>query len=373
LAFAFGEFFVYWGIFRNSLLAYLNKAIFKPMIYRLLQAVFFICFLATCKQKTSKEVIPAFYFWKSNFRLTEVEKKAFTNNQIQKLYVKFFDVSWNILKRHPQLDAPIRFSEKLPASCLIIPVVFITNQTLVNLPVAEIEPFAKGIFTEILTLLPQNSPLSEIQIDCDWTHSTKHKYFKLLKTLKKNNVKLSATIRLHQVKFFEKTGVPPVDRGMLMCYNMSDWRKYNSQNSIFSPNTLNQYIQDLEDYPMSLDVVMPIFHWTIIYRNEQFLYFVNNLSADSLKTNAIFLQLIGKQEFVVQKDANFQRISIRKGDVFKCENAPYEDILKGSRIVLEKISTQKLTFALYHLDEKSLSNYSHEQIQQLFHINKTLL
>ncbi|MEZ4901823.1 MAG: hypothetical protein R2822_08725 [Spirosomataceae bacterium] len=49
----------------------------------------------------------------------------------------------------------------------------------------------------------------EVQIDCDWTVATKAKYFRLLQqisALLPPSVILSATIRLHQIKFYRTTG-----------------------------------------------------------------------------------------------------------------------------------------------------------------------
>jgi hypothetical protein len=337
---------------------------------RIFLLIFFLSTLSTCQKKPKKQLRPAFYYWKSNLKLSYLEKNTLTENQVKKLYIKFFDISWNAAKRNFQIDAPIRFSEKLPDSTQLIPTVFITNQTLKNLPKTAIDSLANVILANIKKLAIQ--PYQEIQMDCDWTLSTKQKYFSLLKTLRKPSFHLSATIRLHQVKFFEKTGIPPVERGMLMCYNMSDWRNPVTLNSIYSPKLLTQYTERLADYPLPLDVVMPIFHWTVVFRNGRFLYFINNLSAETLKRNTNFTQQSENQIFVVKNDGIFQKVSVRKGDIFRCEDAAYEDILKGSRNILEKISNQKLTFALYHLDSQSISYYSHDQIQKLLHIDETL-
>lgn len=340
------------------------------MKYQIILFIFSIFILFSCKKKPHKQIETAFYYWKSNIKLSEFERNTLAENKVRKLYIKFFDISWNVAKRNFQMDAPIRFSEKMPDSCQIIPVVFITNQTIKNLPKTAMDSLARTILSGISKLSPQ--PYQEIQIDCDWTLSTKQNYFSLLKILKKSNLHLSATIRLHQVKFFEKTGIPPVERGMLMCYNMSDWRNPVTLNSIYSPKLLSQYTERLAEYPLLLDVVMPIFHWTVVFRNNRFLYFINNLSAETLKGDNNFTQQADKQRFTANNDGVFQKISIRKGDVFRCEDAAYEDILKGSRNILEKISNQKLTFALYHLDSQNISYYSHDQIQKLLHIHETL-
>ena len=326
--------------------------------------------LVSCEKSKPKLTEPAFYFWKSNFKLSEIEKNTLKDNHIKRLYVKFFDISWNPQKHKPQLVAPIQFTENLPDSCQIIPVVFITNQTFVNLYETEIDSLAKAIFEKISKMSKQKN--KEIQIDCDWTLSTKHKYFRFLKAIKQDRILLSATIRLHQVKFFEKTGVPPVDRGMLMCYNMSDWRNLKTQNSIYSTSVLKQYIQRLEKYPKPLDIVMPIFHWTVIFRNNRFLFFVNNLNSKELTNNSNFTHIADNQLFEVKNDAIFKNFSIRKGDIFRCENTDLAEIFKGSALILDKISNEKLTFALYHLDERSLTTYSNDQLQKLLHTNETL-
>jgi hypothetical protein len=340
------------------------------MKHKIIIYMFLSIGLFSCTKKESKLTQPAFYYWKSTFKLTEIERNTLKNNQIKRLYVKFFDITWSSQTTHPQLVAPIRFIEKIPESTEVIPVVFITNQTFVNLPESEIDTLSRSVY-ESITRISKNK-IQEIQIDCDWTLSTKRKYFRFLKALKKDSILLSATIRLHQVKFFEKTGIPPVDRGMLMCYNMSDWRNPNTKNSIYSTKVLSQYIQRLEQYPRPLDVVMPIFHWTVIFRNNQFLFFVNNLGSEELKNNFDFIELSDSQLFEVKKDTLFKNFSIRKGDIFRCEESNFEEVLEGSEMILDKISNEKLTFALYHLEEKCLSKYSDDQLKKLLHIHETL-
>jgi hypothetical protein len=332
---------------------------------KLFLLLLFITTFYACTEHKKHTITPSFYFWKSNFKLSATERRALKINQVKKIYLKFFDISWDKNFHKLQIDAPVRFSEKLSDSSQIVPVVFITNQSFINLPESEIDTLARSVFDNIVRL--SKLPFQEIQIDCDWTLSTKQKYFRFLKTIKNDKIHLSATIRLHQIKFFEKTGIPPVDRGMLMCYNMSDWQKPETRNSIYSLRVLNQYIQRLEDYPLPLDVVMPIFHWTVVFRNQRFHYFINNLSSDSLIKNPIFMQMPEIERFMVKKDTIFGNFSIREGDVFRCEKSPFEEVFEGSEIILDKISNQKLTFALYHLDTETLSLYSDEQISKLLY------
>ena len=150
---------------------------------------------------------------------------------------------------------------------------FITNATLKNLPETSIEQLADNITSKIKRMLKSLGEVhvKEIQIDCDWTGSTRVKYFTLLKhiTLKvktrsanfnlREDITISATLRLHQIKYHKKTGVPPVARGMLMFYNMGSPTQIDMQNSILNLDIAKQYIENLESYPLPLDVALPIF------------------------------------------------------------------------------------------------------------------
>lgn len=129
-------------------------------------------------------------------------------NKIKKIYLRFFDVDWN-----PNINAAVPVGDvsietKKIDDIEVIPVVFITNRTLVSLPDSLITELAQNIYKKILAKLSlfDNQNIKEIQLDCDWTETTKEKYFNLIEQLKKetlsNNTDITATIRLHQVKFF---------------------------------------------------------------------------------------------------------------------------------------------------------------------------
>jgi hypothetical protein len=85
---------------------------------------------------------------------------------------------------------------------------------------------------------------------------------------------------------------------------------------------------------------------------------------------ALPLSSLNNHQFMLLKDTHALGISLRKGDVIKIEEVHFDNLLKGSALLSKKISNQKLTFALYHLDPSSLALYSNEQISQLFQIVK---
>ncbi|WP_052354119.1 hypothetical protein [Flectobacillus major] len=337
--------------------------------------VWLLCLCLWCCESStpSKVVTPAIYYWKTIFQLSPFEQSVLTQNNIKKIYVKYFDIDLDERVHKPTFKAPLIPKQAPPKSCEIVPVVYITNRTLQQLDIRYLEAFSKKIFQKIQqinSLWITNQLISqEVQIDCDWTLSTQKKYFGVLKFLRKQNPNLSATIRLHQVKYAEKTGVPPVTRGMLMCYNMADWQKNETPNSIFDPKVLSQYIGNLSAYPLPLDLALPAYYWTIAYRNKQFLYFLNATGTKDFEKLTYFKKSDDKasKQYIALKDTLAWGIQIRKGDVFRVEEVAFDDLLKGSKLLSTRIPNQKLTFALYHLDQKSLNYYTHEQIKKLYY------
>ncbi|MDR2840378.1 MAG: hypothetical protein LBV75_03795 [Paludibacter sp.] len=181
--------------------------------------VFFIALVALVScQKERKHPID-FYYWKSNVSFDAVEQHYFNGLNSQRLYIRFFDVD-----NSGKGIVPV--SKIKPFDCTLlnaeyVPVIFITNRTFNGITGKGIDELTKHIndlTTEIA--VANNLPkIGEIQIDCDWTASTRNDYFDFLKKLKAISKKrISCTIRLHQISDKEKTGIPPVEKGYLMCY-----------------------------------------------------------------------------------------------------------------------------------------------------------
>lgn len=330
------------------------------MLFLILLAVF------SCNKPEPKQLVPAFYYWKTTFQIAPSERRVLRQNRIQKLYVRYFDVDWDQATQSPVPKAVIRFAEK-PTGLTVIPVIYITNQTLVRCPPSAIPALAENLVQKIRQISQQQAlTYSEIQLDCDWSAASRENYFQLLREVKNRYAGvLSATIRLHQIKYPEKTGVPPVERGMLMFYNMADWKRPDTRNSIYDLDVAGRYTNFLEHYSLPLDIVLPLFRWTAVYRNDRFLTLLNQVDQKTLETRA-FLQLTGENRFVATRDTTAFGLSVRKGDLFRAEACSSDDLETGKALLLSKIQNQKLTFALYHLDSTTILPYSDAVFQSLF-------
>jgi hypothetical protein len=200
-----------------------------------LASLLFVSALSSCKRESKADA--AFYYWKQTLTLNKAQQQILDEVAAGKLYLRFFDIKWNSSsgKAHP--EAIISFKDPVKTTKLI-PVIFITNQTFEKLSTAGVDSLAMQSNT-LLQHLAQEQKISYqyVQFDCDWSLGTKDKYFQFLKSFKAISKKqLEATIRLHQVKYQVRTGIPPVDRGILMFYNMGKLSaKPEDPNSIYNP------------------------------------------------------------------------------------------------------------------------------------------
>ncbi|MGH2642635.1 MAG: hypothetical protein ACRDE2_01695 [Chitinophagaceae bacterium] len=328
-------------------------------------------FFHSCKHDSPKQITNAFYYWRSEFKLDSTEKSYLADAGSNLLYIRFFDVVWNVQLSQPAPDAPLYFAQKPDSFINYIPVVFITNETMQHISTGQINELANHILEKIESISKNFiKNYHEVQMDCDWTVGTKDKYFLLLQNLRQqlhaNHIKLSVTVRLHQIKYIARTGIPPADRGMLMFYNMGDWKDPQTSNSIYDLRIAAKYISHLDKYPLPLDIALPLLRWTIIYRNRKFLTFSNYIAKDELIHCDFLDQLSDPNKFVVKKDTFAFGCNFRKNDLLRSETCEAQEILEGEKQLLQRISNPKITIALFHLDDQLLNHYSHAEIKEIF-------
>ncbi len=309
----------------------------------------------------------AFYHWK-----TTVDTSILKNIKNEKIYLRLFDVDWEDEMKSPKPLAEIQNMESFKRIKKIIPVVFITNKTFSQIPESQIDMLVLHIFDKIKKNT-ERWAFTEIQFDCDWTATTRDRYFYFLKKVRILflDKKISTTIRLHQVKFMDKTGVPPVDRGMLMAYNMSDLDDIKTDNSILNIETLKSYLTNFDHYPLELDVALPIFSWGIVFRDGQAVKIINNLSTKELletpKYDSLFQQKVDNH-FVLLKNQYLKGLYLYENDDIRIEEVPLSNLQLAAQLLSQHIKNQQLTVAFYHLDPATLQQYRYEDLENIAHI-----
>ena len=317
------------------------------------------------------EVVPAFYYWRGRFDIGVQEERALKHLNVRKLYVKFFDVDVGRDGEAVPL-AVLQVAERVPDSIEVVPVVFITNRTLRGLGDAEVERLARRIAVKVDERWGEISTgeMQELQLDCDWTERTRGQYFALIRYLRKaipeRNCKLSATIRLHQLKYAQRTGVPPVARGMLMFYNVGDVEDYGVDNSILDLAEAEKYLDESTGYALPLDVALPIFRWGVLYRNGRMIKLINNLSMEDLGDSSRF-EPLSENRYEVLKSTYLNAYYLYRYDVIRLEAISARQLQQAAEMLKPFLRKQDTTtLSLYHLSPATLNHYEHESLQAVF-------
>lgn len=327
---------------------------------RYLYFLFFLLLFACNKPEI--EVHSAFYHWQTSCNIGSSEKAYLDSIQVQKLYFKFFDVDWEEIA---QPAASIQWQCDVSAY-EIVPTVFITNRTLLNIEQGGLADLAEKVAIKIKNLTPAQG-FRELQLDCDWSEATEEKYFQLLRLLRTHfkDKTLSATIRLHQIKFFERTGVPPVDRGMLMCYNVGKIEEWSSENSILDTLIVSNYLQNFDVYPLELDIALPIFHWGLLFRDGSLSRILNNLDATALQDSTRF-RLIAPNRFEVIKSTFLNGHFLYERDKIRLETVDRTSLQKTAQSLAQHLQNKRsFHLSFYHLDSLLLEQRPIEDLQKL--------
>ena len=271
----------------------------------------------SCMDTSSKDNPQlSFYYWKTTFSLDQVERETLKNLEVRKLYIRYFDVG---LKNGTAVPiTPIVFKDTMPV-LEVVPVIYIKNEVVLSEQL-DVKKLAHQLVDFVQQINDRNNIDSqEIQLDCDWTLTSKERFFALIEQLhKETEMKISATIRLHQVKFASKTGIPNVDRGVLMYYNMGRIAS-DSLNSIYDRQIAQKYTGGLKDYPLPLDYALPIYSWVVHSRKDHVVRLISRLRATDLEQQP-HLHPLNQTQFVVEKEMEAFGFVFQAGDRLKVES-----------------------------------------------------
>lgn len=269
------------------------------LLFVLLIIVFF-----TFNFENKENLTYSFYHWKNSYSL---------KTQDDKLYIKVLDINYS-----NKLEVIRTSFQTKPKDNLSIPVIYITNKAM---KLAFLDELVNDVAKNLKSL---PFKYDEVQFDCDWSVSTRAKYFSFLEKIKTIlNKKISATIRLHQIKYFQKTGVPDVDYGLLMYYNMSTVGDFDTKNSILDNNIAKKYHYNFDKYPLKLKLALPLYSQAIQFRQKRGIDIFVGVTKQDFKKN---FKLIKDNYYEVTKSFYFKGRYIYKGDILRFENSKISDL-----------------------------------------------
>lgn len=327
-------------------------------------AILLLFTITSCRQ--DRKVNVSFYFWKTVYQNNPTENEYMQRLHSKKMYVRIMDV--DLADNGAVPVSPITFRNHIPDTVELIPVVFIVNDVLREKSETQLDDLAKKIVNYVQGKVHQSGKTTfmELQIDCDWTKSTRDNYFYLLRSIRnRKDLKgksLSSTLRLHQLKNQRSSGVPPVDRVMLMCYNMGNLRLYGNQNSILEQQELEKYAgSNLSAYPMAVDIGLPLFSWAVVFREKQYAGISRRMTLNMLSDTRL-CDKIDKSRYLLKND--LPALGLKRQDEIRWESVSGTELNQEATYLRKFISGDSINIIYFHLDEKTLKPYTHESLAQ---------
>ncbi len=328
----------------------------------------------------------AVYFWKTTFDLTETEKEFLSTHKIDKLYLHLFDVAleknWDTDSESIVPIATTRFVSAPPQGIEIVPVVYITLEVLeqyashINGYYFEEQFLPELIITRVLNMCSYHNlgAIHEVQFDCDWNSSTRYGYNWFCdaarEILHRKGILLSGTIRLHQIE----EAVYPFDKGVLMLYNTGSLMDWNTINSILSYGDVEKYLgvekrmenflSARKDNCSEISLAYPLFSWSVVYNKKGQLCGLLRTTDFSNEKNVV------KQEanrYLVNENVTIENHNLPKRTNIRVEHSEIDEILLVKKLVESKLGPLIKSNILYHLDTKTISNYSDDEIEKILH------
>lgn len=346
-----------------------NAAVRRPRHYAIVPLLLFTAVLSGCGKKR-EQVHRAFYEWRSRVSYSPADLAALDSLNVARLYVRFFDVQWSDERDEPYPESIARFDSTFPRGIAVVPTIYITNDVMKRVTDdRELAELATNVRRKIDAMARSAGEISfdEVQIDCDWTATSRVQYFEFLRQVKEEfpEKTISATIRLHQIRYRVETGIPPVDRGMLIAYNVGNVTSPDETNSIFSADEVAKYLGDLDEYPLPLDAALPAFSWGVRFHFNRFTALIDNVTAADMQGRTEFRR-IGENLWQALRETTLREEPVYPGDAIRIEEPSREEVLEIARSIADDLDEPSLTVALYRFNPEIVGRHGPERFREVF-------
>ena len=275
------------------------------------------------------------YYWSTTFQLDSTKQSFLKEHQINRLYLRYFDVVVDD-NGEPMPNATVRFKDSIPQGLEIIPTVFIVNDCMKQ----DVSRLPEKMLRRILQMNETHhvGKVSEIQIDCDWTPSTRKTFFSFMEQLralaKGKGIRLSSTIRLHQLS----QTPPPADRGVLMMYNTGDFTQLSCEHPILDMRDVRPFLPALRRYKLPLSTAYPLYRWRIVFRNGRY---VGILHTDD-------------------------ELPVLPGDSIVIRQPELQEILEAKQAVSKQNARANDEVILFDLNNTNITRFKHTDYEEIF-------
>jgi hypothetical protein len=311
----------------------------------------------------------ALYFWRTEWASSAELQSAMKDAGINRLYMRFFDVEWDNNEKTAHPIAPLRFSSPAPNGVEVVPVIYLVNAVFLKMSYEDVPKLADNVLIKVRAMADfEKIPFKELQLDCDWTDDSRRNYFRFVEilhnTMKSEGRSLSATLRLHQVKYASRSGIPSIDHGMLMFYNFSQIQGDEPGHSIFSEQDAARYTSYIARYPLKLDVVLPMFSWSVHARDGEVLGLLEGIGSAEAGGFEGFREQSANR-YAATRSFFFRGRYFMEGDSLLVEETTPRITRQAAALARRGAGWSRHydTVALFDIDQDRLKDYSSKEIR----------
>ena len=172
--------------------------------------------------------------------------------------------------------------------------------------------------------------------------------------------RISAGPLLHLV---EITGIPNVDFGVLMVYNLTQPSIFKQENSIYNHDLALSYLEkNIKNYPLNLKVALPAFSWGVHFQYNKIKRLINNTILEDYSLENF--EFIKPNLFKSKKISYINNIPINKRDIIRYESPNIIDLKKMITYLKKNINQDSIEFIFFNLESPFLhkNNKEYEKI-----------
>lgn len=333
--------------------------------------------LCGCSERAASPAAPtivnpsrprAFFFWKQRLDASTVQPELLERLHVTRLYVRLFDLTWDRGRRQVVATPPVRLGKLARLSVEIVPTVFVTQPVLEKLAPRDLTRLAEDLLRRARRVLGAGrwSVVQQMLIDCDWSPSTRERYFELLRLVRKRlgaGRHLSATLRLHQLRDRQRNGIPPVSRVMLMFYNVRPPARFGRKNALVDHALIAGYLNHQSPYPLPVDIALGIFSWAAHFNaDHDFLRLIRDVTSARLHADPTHFESVGSGLlFRVREKTYLGAAKLLPGDLLRVDEQRPDAQLELARMLAAKrarfAKNRRFTTALYHLDPAVIAGF----------------
>jgi hypothetical protein len=149
-----------------------------------------------------------------------------------------------------------------------------------------------------------------------------------------------------------------------MYYNMGEVRQWEENNSILNNETALPYLSQLNEYPLPLDLALPLFQWGVLFREGEMIRLINQLDESQLTDRSRFYPIADDRYEVIDNtflDGTF----LYKEDLIRLEKVEQKELEKAAGQLQTYDWPESFYISYYHLDSTVISNFNPRTLAEI--------